>query len=509
MRAQAAEADVAIIGSGISGVLVARELMRAGKRVTMLERGAPTSWEEQIEAYTDKGPPTVEGNSLGARHNDENASDGVDWRWEYVYALGGTCNHWVGVSSRFLPEDFEMRSRYGVFVDWPIAYDDLEPHYEEAERILGVAGGDNELIPGARPPLPPHSLSSQDRALAPHLPPFVEAWQARPSEAVGGRPPCCGSARCELCPINSRFSVLNGLEDVLADDRLDLRTGTVAARLVPGATGQNISRIDLIGSDGEPGELHAKNVVVAANAIESAGLLLRSEISGGPVGRYFSSRESVTLSVLTRTPLGVGTGATKSTGASYAYYTGGFRSKRSAALLLVENIGRPEPMLDGVAAGLAAGSSGQALRDEVVGRWDRTATFSVVIEDEPRPENAVTLSSDKDALGLPLNRVRYRPGEYEERTLGHLVRDVPRRLSALGATDARLLRLPTGAHLLGTLRMGEDAQTSVVDRDLRHHRLDNLYVAGGAVFPTYAATHPTLTIAALALRLGRSLAASA
>ena len=64
---------------------------------------------------------------------------------------------------------------------------------------------------------------------------------------------------------------------------------------------------------------------------------------------------------------------------------------------------------------------------------------------------------------------------------------------------------PRGGHLLGTCRMGA-GEDAVVDADMRHHDLENLFVAGGSAFPTYGPVHPTLTIAALALRLGERLA---
>jgi choline dehydrogenase-like flavoprotein len=118
----------------------------------------------------------------------------------------------------------------------------------------------------------------------------------------------------------------------------------------------------------------------------------------------------------------------------------------------------------------------------------------------------VTLSSKKDSFGIPLNAVRINgPGRYETRSLDFLEHDIPRRMRALGAHDVKFVLEDLGVHLLGTTRMGEGSK-GVVDRDLRHHGIDNLYVAGGSVFPTYGATHPTMTIAALAVRLGREIA---
>jgi glucose dehydrogenase len=502
------EADTVIIGSGLAGVLVARELASPAHPVAMVERGSFLSWEEQIRRHESGATLRPEGDGEGSVHNDENAPDGVDWVWEYVYGVGGTCNHWIGTCPRFLPEDFEMRSRYGVMTDWPLSYEDLAPYYALAERALGVSGARSGLTPGADPPLPPHPLSPQDRAVARHLRPFIPLAQARPSRAVGARPACCGSTRCELCPVDSRFSVLNGLGEVLERPGLRLLTETIAARLEAEPSGGRIAAVECVAADGSRTRLRGDRFVVAANAIESAGLLLRSEIDDPDTGRYFASRDAITLLVSTREPVGPGYGASRSTGASYAYYSGDFRARRGAALLSPENLGDAEAMLASVVDGVVDRRDGETVRRDAVDRWERTLALSVVVEDEPSADNAVTLSPTRDRFGIPLNRVRYVPGEYANLSLEHLVKDVPRRLRALGAGDAELVAAARGGHLLGTLRMGSGSE-GVVDSSLRHRRFDNLFVSGGAVFPTYAATYPTLTIAALAIRLGRMLAGGA
>lgn len=495
-----------IVGSGLAGVLVARELAERGRSVAIVERGSHLSWADQVEAGDpDALVPIVEGGGPTAVHNDENAPGGVDWDWGYVYGVGGTCNHWVGTCPRFLPEDFAMRSRYGVMRDWPLSYGDLAPFYAEAERALGVAGARNELMPDADFPLPAHPLSPQDRAVAPHLRPFIPLAQARPSRSVGGRPPCCGSTRCELCPVDSRFSVLNGLAGTLEHPSLRLVTETIAARLVSSRSGRRIEALECLNAEKEPLRVRGERFVVAANAIESAGLILRSGIEAPDTGRYFGTREATSLIISTRTPVDPGRGATRSTGASYAYYTGTFRARQAAVLLTPENLGAAEPMLEATVSGVLDGQAGSDVRREAVKRWSRTLVMSVLVEDEPRASNGVTLSPTKDGFGIPLNRIHFQPGAYERRAIEHLLTDLPRRLRALGAHDARLFTEPHGGHLLGTLRMGSGAN-GVVDRDLRHRRLDNLFVAGGAVFPTFSASHPTLTIAALSIRLGRALA---
>jgi glucose dehydrogenase len=497
------EAGTVIVGSGLAGVLVAREVASSDS-VAIVERGSLISWAEQIRRYESQGSLKAEGDGPGSAHNDENDPAGVDWLWEYIYAVGGTCNHWIGTALRFLPEDFEMRSRYGVMTDWPLSYDDLAPYYEAAERALGVAGAPSRLMPGTDYPLPPHPLSPQDRAVAPHLRPFIPLAQARPSRPVGTRPACCGSSRCELCPVDARFSVLNGLGETLERQGVRLLPQTTGVRLVTGSSGRRVEALECRRDDGTAFRVHGGRFVVAANAIESAGMMLRSGIDDPDTGRYFASRQDIVLLVSTGVPVDPGYGASLETGVSYAYYPGPSRARRAAALLAVENLGAEGPMADSVIEGVLDGHDGAEVRDDAVSRWERTLAFSVSLDYEPSAENTVSLSPTRDSFRVPLNRVTYNPGAYSQRGLDHLVDDLPRRLSALGAHDARLVAYPIGPHLLGTLRMGSGSR-GVVDSDLRHRRLENLFVCGGAVFPTYAATPPTLTIAALAIRLGRLL----
>jgi choline dehydrogenase-like flavoprotein len=500
------DAGTVIVGSGIAGVLVAREIASSSHPVAIVERGAPMSWDDQMRAYESEGRLTFERGGAGSVHNDENA-EGTDWEWGYLYALGGTCNHWAGSSPRLLPEDFEMRSRYGVMTDWPISYDDLSPYYEAAEDALAVAGAPSGVTPGARYPLPPHPFSRQDRAVAPHLRPFIPLPQARPTRPVGARPACCGSARCELCPVDARFSVLNGLGGVLDAPGVRLVTQTTGARLVPSPSGGRIEALDCMADDGTPVRLRARRFVVAANAIESAGLLLRSQIEEPDTGRYFAAREAITLLASTEVPVDPGHGSSIETGASYAYYSGSFRARHAAAMLIPQNLGSASPLVESVVEGVLDGHPGSDVREEAVRRWERTLALTVMLDYEPSAQNAVTLSPTRGEFDLPLNRITYDPGDYSRRGLEHLAGDLPRRLRALGVSDVRIARKPEGTHLFGTLRMGAGSE-GVVDPQLRHRRLDNLFVCGGAVFPTYGATHPTLTIAALAIRLGRMLAAS-
>jgi len=142
--------------------------------------------------------------------------------------------------------------------------------------------------------------------------------------------------------------------------------------------------------------------------------------------------------------------------------------------------------------------------EELRRRFARSLLLDTLGEELPLPERRVELSPTHDALGLPKNRVRYGPDSpYLKEGRRVMYRDLEERLRPLGARLVREERTGEGAHQLGTCFAGRD--DGVVDGDLRHHRLRNLYVVGGSAFPSYGAHHPTLTICALALRLGAHL----
>jgi len=489
-----------VIGSGVCGLLVARELLRAGRQVTVVERGGLKSHSSQLE----DGEHELD--IASAKPNHESHPDVAEYPWDYVYGVGGASLHWAGVAPRLLPSDFELRSRYGVGRDWPIDAEELDPYYEAAERALAVSGGgDNPLFAGRRRyPYPAHPYAPVDRLIAPLMEPYFPLAQARPTESVNGRPACCGSATCELCPVNARYSALHTLDDdaLLRRPGMTLLERTVAARVRAGPG--RVTGVDCIENGGRRFTLNARTVVLAANGIENAAILLRSELGDENVGKWLYDHEHRLIYIRVNRSARHGRGSSLATGISYAYAEGEFRRRRGSLIVYPYNPGRPV-ILD-LREELLQGGRGRAMRDRLRERFDRTLVLDTLGEDLPLRERSVELSPNKDSFGLPLNRVRYpADSEYLERGRREVYADLERRLRPLGGRIEKASPVAQGAHQLGTCFMGE--RDGVVDRDQRHHRLSNLYVAGGSAFPSYSSHHPTLTIAALGIRLGRHLVA--
>jgi choline dehydrogenase-like flavoprotein len=497
------EADIAIVGSGVCGLLAAWAPLRSGARVTMLERGALKTHAQQL------GDREWAADVPGAEPNNETAPGTPHYPWSYVYGVGGSSLHWSGTTLRFVASDFKMRSTYGVMVDWPLSLDEMAPYYARAEQALGVAGAPRGNPAGGGPPLPDartlpaHPHSPMDRVVAPFLKPFRPLPQARPSEPMQGRPACCGSATCELCPVDARFSALNGLRSVLDHPGLDLHPQTVASRLRTSRDGRRIEAIEAIDAGGERVRMRAERYVLAANGFENPGILLRSNLVRPDLGRYLSDHGHTTVLVTLDRDVHPGYGTTLVTGLSEAFRDGAFRSRRAAAILGPYNPGAPLGPL--VAEGVQSRREGERVRADALARWKRILPLDMLAEDAPQRERRVTLSPNRDSFGLPLIQTAYPPSSrYERDGIADVVEQLRRRLAPLGVRDVEVRLGPRGGHLLGTCRMGS-GEEGVVDADMRHLELENLFVAGGSAFPTYGPVHPTLTIAALALRLGESL----
>jgi choline dehydrogenase-like flavoprotein len=471
--------DLVLIGSSFaSSFFLHRYLDRAGPsaRVLVLERGE--MWDHRWQ-LTHRAELTRD---AAASYEGRRSAK----PWAFRLAFGGSSNCWWACTPRFLPEDFRLRSIYGVGEDWPVSYDELEEYYCDAERIMAVSGpADGSPYPRSRPyPQPPHRFSDPDLLLKQRFPDaFFNQPAARPSRALdSGRPRCCGHGVCSRCPIDSKFTILNSLVDLYQDPRVTLLTGALVIGLdvandrVTGVRYQH---------DGRETTARGELVGLGANALFNPFLLLRSGISDGSVGQGLVEQVSRDVIVDLRGVDNFG-GSTSITGLGYMLYSGAHRRDHAAALMESWNV----PLL----------------RDER-GKWRQRIRLTFIYEDLPQPQNCVTAGSD------PVKpEVHYiAPSPYTQRGLEALPSRLAPVLDALPVETYHLVEPEapdSEGHNLSTTRMGDDPATSVVDRNLLHHRVRNLVVLGGSVFPTISPANPTLTICALSLRAADRLMAS-
>lgn len=467
--------DLLVVGTGFaSSFFLSRWLDHAdaGSRALVLERGQnpPHAWYVEHRADIE----------TRAASTYENRTPNK--RWVFSVGFGGGSNCWWACTPRMVPEDFELQSRYGVGADWPVSYDELEEYYCDAEELMSISGDNRSPVPRSRPyPLPPHRLADTDEVLRRAYPDLLFPQPtARASRTVDGqRPQCCVSGSCHACPIDAKFRIANGMMAPYRDERVALRTGArVLAVEVQGASATGV-RYE---SDGREEVVRADLVVVGANALFNPEILLRSGIDDGLIGVGVVEQGSINFAVDVAGVDAFG-GSTSITGHGYMLYEGEHRRERPAALLEFYNVPR------------------LGLRRER-GRWRQRVEVKAIYEelrqDKSRVEvardgtrPAVSYAGSSDYLQRGLDRA-------EDDVLGVLAPFEVEAVHRLGVSA-------TEAHVLGSVVMGDDPATSVVDDAMVHHRIRNLVVAGGSAFPTAAPANPSLTIAALSLRSAEKL----
>jgi choline dehydrogenase-like flavoprotein len=330
--------DVVIVGAGVSGAMIAKQLGMAGKKVLILESGAalppntndfmnrfymalakvpeipytpdlfnpPGSFNLTNPTLMNAARPTVL-TLDGSNWQDSNQSyliqDGpLAFGSTYERVAGGTMRHWLGTSLRFVPNDFKMQSVYHQLVDWPISYDDIEKWYGAAEAEIGVSANAADqgylgikFPPGYKYPMKPIPPSLVDDAVSSAvagtnfqgIPLVVSGTPAgRNSQPYQSRRVCAGNTNCiPICPIQAKYDPSVTLEQALNTGNVTIWPQTVATEVIVDMNGR-VSQIKYVqyqqpgGPQTGSGSVTAKIFVLAAHAIETPKLLLMSTNQG-------------------------------------------------------------------------------------------------------------------------------------------------------------------------------------------------------------------------------------
>jgi choline dehydrogenase-like flavoprotein len=462
--------DLVVIGSGFGALFFLEGYLaaRPNDRVLVLERGAYRSHAWQIEHAT---------NSLITPSDSHKQPDGQK-PWNYTIGFGGGTNCWYGQAPRFHPTDFKLHSRYGVGQDWPLDYDELEPFYVRAEQHMSVSGSEEmgQILPRSAPfPQPPHRMSAVDRVMRRAQPEFhFPIATARSRVPTPTRAVCCSSARCHLCPVDAKFTANNGFQDLLNHPGVDVVLHAEVTHLehrnavVHGATFRK---------EGRERTARGELFVLGANAIHSPAILIRSGLNRAPTGSGLHEQVGIGVEAFLD-GLDNFDGSTLTTGLNYALYDGPFRAEHGGALVYFENRWpyglRPEP-----------------------GRWRQILPLVLNIEDLPLERNHVTVDLADGMAYVDHPQV----SAYAERGIKAALARLEGLLAPLPVERIEFRqRRSTESHILGTLRMGTDPVSSVIDAGQVHHDVRNLVVVGSAVCPSCSCANPSLTVAALSLR---------
>ncbi len=522
-----------IVGAGPAGALVALTLAEAGRDVLLLESGPRIDRAAAVRRFllSERTSPDAPYEDLP--HAPRPVQDDPHRHYVqrgpelynalYERAVGGSTWHWLGNTPRLLRADLEMKRRYGLGVDWPIGYDDLEPWYVRAEAELGVSGdeptGPDRSAPLPLPALPMTYLDRQVAEAASKLDLHVRVGpQARAAEPWRGRAACCGSASCvPICPVGARYTATLHVDRAEAAGAR-LVTGAVVSRIVLGPRDE-VAELQGRHADGSPFVARGRRFVLAANAVETPRLLLASadgRWSGGlanqsgKVGRGLMDHLFVNALALTHEPVFPYRGPLVTSCLDDLRDTPA-RRDRAAFRVEIFNSGwwgsdrYPTAFAEQM---LAEGRPVEEIERRLAQLCSRHLRLGAIVEVPPDEENRIEAdASALDAHGNPRPAVSFRVPEYTRRGAAEAEALLARLIAAIGAEPLRnTLPLQSVHHPSGTCRMGRDPRESVVDPDLRAHDHPNLSVIGSAVFPTVGTSNPTLTIAALALRLGQRLA---
>jgi len=531
------EVDYVVIGSGAAGGIMAKQLSVAGFSVVVLEQGGWGKYGKEHEYNKDEwlarnendedrlmSDPKLQVNTF--RPNDKVKA--VPGSHSYGRVVGGGTVTYGGSMWRHLPYEFR-EATYDptipsgtAMADWPIAYEELEPYYTQAEWEMGISGqrvNSPFFAPMSKDyPVPPVPLKSSGALF--HTAAAKLGLTVIPGPLAIITKPYMGRAACVNCGICSGFGCQVKARSSSAVTVLPIaeKTGRCEIRVrsyVREISVDNSGRVTgVIYFDAQKREVRqkAKAVILSANASESARLLLMSKSarfpdglanSSGMVGRHVMFGNTVSVNALFEHPLNEYKGVISGAGIvdfvpsdpKRGFYGGGRMTAR----------GYQTPFdlgLNGLSPGAPSWGAGykKALREEANHRMNITSFVTQL----PLESNRVDLDPDvKDAWGLPAMRITFTGHENDKKVMEFFRQKSMDILEAAGATKVwapPVREANSGAHNRGTCRMGNDPKTSVVDKFHRAHDVPNLYVVDGSSFVTGGRNHPTMTIDALAFR---------
>jgi choline dehydrogenase-like flavoprotein len=477
-------ADVCIAGSGPAGMTLATQLIDSGLDVILLESGG-LDFDGDNQALND-------GATTGIK-----TLNPIDWR---VRVFGGTSAHWEGFCRPLGPEEFTSRD-WIPGSGWPIDYDTLKPYYVRAQDTLQVGALDYDAKRmSERIGIP--LLSDDDRVLEHRF------YRLSPPTRFG---------TLFLDAVTKAENLTAYLHATLIDVVLDKKLGSV-------------ERFDCSTLDGKRFSVEAGRFVVALGGLENPRVLLASDKqldggvgnSSGKVGRAFIEHPHYYKSAAVVWPHGTDlrwfqartVTLDDEDGARLGVLgTVGLRPEvRAAEGLLNMSLGFSFGKITEESTGAISPVNASALLGQL-GKDGELVRITCRTEQSPYEESTVTLSDERDALGVRKLNLHWAVRDDDKRALRRALEIVGSELGRLGLGrmwtprkgDRFDWNTQPGGHHMGTTRMGKDPKTSVLDPNLRCHDVKNLYVAGSSVFVTCGDANPTLTIVALAHRLADHL----
>lgn len=466
--------DLILVGTGFASSFFLKKYLEKSPpdtRILVLERGILYPYTERMKIARGEKSEIF---AKRAKISDAFINNNEDKVWMFDPNFGGSSNCWTGCTPRFLPNDFRIKSLYGVGQDWPISYDALEPYYTQAEEIMMIGGPDITPFPKSKPyPLPPQKLSSIDKLIQDRYKElYISQPSARATVATGSRNACCTSAVCGLCPVNSKFTIENTLGYLYADSRVAIRYGSQVHHLL---TENDKIKGVAYQYDGKGYEVYGEIVALGANPIFNAHILLNSGDTNPKTGKGLCEQRGTFVYLYFKDIDNVG-GSSIITANGYMLYDGGHRKDEAACI--IESFNTP------------------FIRNEP-GKWRRIAKLKFIFEDLPDDNNKIVLS---DNLLKP--KVEYtKHSSYVDKAMKNLKGNIDKIFSFLPIEKIEMdgYFQKSEYHICSTVRMSNSKEDGVVDKNLIHHQYRNLFILGSGVYPSITPANPTLTLSALSL----------
>ncbi len=517
------ESDVCIIGSGISAAMLSEKLAerRPGLAITVVEAGkalfdvsSRIAWRQRSLDYDE--------NSWPDDFIEDQVCEGIICQ---TMAVGGQALKWGGACNRFSEEDLRLQSMYGLAVDWPLEWEELEKAYCEAERRLHVYGEPSPYPEDKRSepyPHPPFPMGYNTQVLRAWAEKSGLKWVVLPvsrnlERTPDGRGVCCVFDTCtSICPPGARYSPDWTFKKLLAEKKIVLHDKTLVRRLVLDDRTPAITAAQGVHQDrpGEVAEYRARLFVLAAGYAWSPHLLLLSACSrfpdglansSGLVGRYMNGHKFLSAQATIDSQLYGGLDEADSLlSREYLRCPIDKPFVRHDVRVWESTAGRRPRLRDDNGRYLFGEDLLEDWRARVKGGSVRLRCYYDV---HPSIDSRLALDpSRKNRYGDPLPRIEHRFDEptiaREERVQQH-IRAVWDRLAK--ADNGKIVSVTPGTYLDhpgGGCRMGTNPAASVCDSYGRTHDHENLFVVGAPTTPTAGCINGALTFAALALRSG-------
>ncbi len=518
------ETDICIIGGGISGAMLAEKLseLRPQLSVTVLEAGRSIFDLENRYRYRDRMVKYGE-NPWPEDFIPDQAAEGQISR---TMAVGGQALHWGGTCNRFSEEDLRLKSMFGLYVDWPLEWAELEKYCCEAERRMGVSGEpspfaeDSRSEPYPMPPMPlTHDLAELKKWGDQSGIPFQGTPQSKNTVPYDGRSVCLRCGTCDICPTGAKYSPDFTFKRLLAQKKVTLHDRTLVRKLIPQDGTSQVMSAQAINRDrpSEPVEYRARVFVVASGYTWSPHLLLLSASSRypnglanrtGQVGKYSTGHAFISAIVDLDRQIFPGMNTQYGLISRQFFRCPPGQPYVRHDLRIWSNAGKPVRISDGNGRVL--------LGDEVVADWRArnkkgVARVRAYYDVHPDENSQVTLDrSHRNQWGDPLPKVVHKLDAATEARLPATKQHINGVFTPLALADnAKIVRVAESDYLdhpAGGCRMGTDRATSVCDSYGRTHDHENLFVVGAPTLPTAGCTNGTLTFVALTLRSAEEIA---